>query len=176
MNNEVKSFVGKICKYVKNKRPVRLQQAPQNSITSSAPMELVGLDFLHLDTCVGGFQYLLVIKDHFTQYTQLYPTRNKEAKTAAEKLFNDYVLRFGMPGKIIHDQGREFENKLLQQLSKSCNIKRLRTTSYHPQCNGQVERMNQSVISILKALENTEKKSWKNHINKLVHAYNCTKS
>ena len=176
MNNEVKSFVGKICKYVKDKRPVRLLQAPQNSITSSAPMEPVGLDFLHLDTCVGGFQYLLVIKDHLTQYTQLYSTRNKEAKTAAEKLFNDYVLRFGMPGKIIHDQGREFENKLLQQLSKSCNIKRLRTTSYHPQCNGQVERMNQSVISILKALENTEKKSWKNHINKLVHAYNCTKN
>ena len=66
MNNEVKSFVGKICKYVKDKRPVRLLQALQNSITSSAPMEPVGLDFLHLDTCVGGFQYLLVIKDHFT--------------------------------------------------------------------------------------------------------------
>ena len=109
-------------------------------------------------------------------YTQLYRTLNKEATAAAEKLLNDYVLRFGIPGKIIHGQGREFENKLLQQLSKSCNIKRLRTTSYHPQCNGQVERMNQSVISILKALENTEKKSWKNHINKLVHAYNCTKN
>ena len=153
MNDEVKHFVGKICKCVKDKRPVRLLQAPQKSITSSAPMELVGLDFLHLDTCVGGFQYLLVITDHFTRYSQVYPTRNKEAKTAADKLFNDYILRFGMPGKIIHDQGREFENKLFHQLSRSCNIKRLRTTPYHPQCNGQVERMNQSIISMLKTLE-----------------------
>ena len=127
MNDEVKHFVGKICKCVKDKRPVRLPQAPQKSITSSAPMELVGLDFLHLDTCVGGFQYLLVITDHFTRYTQVYPTRNKEAKTAADKLFNDYILRFGMPGKIIHDQGREFENKLFHQLSRSCNIKRHHT-------------------------------------------------
>ena len=168
----MKHFVGKICKCVKDKRPVRLSQAPQKSITSSAPMELVGLDFL---PCVGGFQYLLVITDHFIRHTQVYPTRNKEAKTAAEKLFNDYILRFGMPGKIIHDQGRDFENKLFQQFSKSCNIKRLRTMPYHPQCNGQVERMNQSIISMLKTLESTEKKSWKSHINKLAHAYNCTK-
>ena len=89
MNDEVKHFVWKICKCVKDKRPVGLPQAPQKSITSSAPMELVGLDFLHSDTCVGGFQYLLVITDHFTRYTQVYPTRNKEAKTAADKLFND---------------------------------------------------------------------------------------
>ena len=140
----MKHFVGKICKCVQDKRPVRLPQAPQKSITSAAPMELVGLDFL---PCAGGFQYLLVITDHFIRYTQVYPTRNKEAKTAAEKLFNDYILRFGMPGKIIHD----------------------------PQCNGQVERMNQSIISMLETLESTEKKSWKSHINKLAHAYNCTK-
>ena len=134
MNDEVKHFVGKIYKCVKDKRPVRLPQVPQKSITSSAPMELVVLDFLHLDTCVGRFQYLLVITDHLPS-TQAYLTRNKEAKAAAEKLFNDYILRFGMPGKIIHDQGREFENKLFQQLPKSCIIKRLRTKPYHPQCN-----------------------------------------
>ena len=132
----------------------------------------MGPDFLHLDTCVGGFQYLIVITDHFTWYTQVYPTLNKETKTAAEKLFNDDVLGFGIPGKIIHDQRREFENKLFQ----SCNIKQFRTTSYHPKCYGKVERMNKSIISMLKTLESTEKKSWKNHINKLVHAYNCTKN
>ena len=176
MNDEVKHFVGKICKCVKDKRPARISQAPQKSITSSAQMELVVLDFLHLNTCVGGLQYLLVIADHFTRYTQVYPNRNKETKTAGEKFFNDYILRFGMPGKIIQDQGREFENKSFQQLPKSCNIKRLRTTKYHTKCNRKMERMNQSVISMLKALESTEKESWKNHINKLVHTYNCTKN
>ena len=169
MNDEVKHFVGKIYKCVKDKRPVRLPQVPQKNITSSAPMELVVLDFLHLDTCVGRFQYLLVITDHLPS-TQAYLTRNKEAKAAAEKLFNDYILRFGMPGKIIHDQGREFENKLFQQLPKSCNIKK---TSHQAipspvqQASGTDEP---SIISMLKTLESSENKSWKNHINKLVHA------
>ena len=126
-------------------------------------MELIGLNFLHLDTCTGGFQYLLVTTDHFTRYTQVYPTRNKETKTATTKLFNDYILRFGTPGKILHDQGREFENKLFTHLSKLCNIKRLRTTPHHPQCNGQVDRMNRSIIETLKTLEETENKSWKDH-------------
>ena len=104
---------------------------PLKTITSSSPMELIGLNFLHLDTCTGGCQYLLVITDHFTRYTQAYPTRNKEAKTAATRMFNDCILRFGTPGKILHNQGREFENKLFIHLSKFCNIKRLHTTPYH---------------------------------------------
>ena len=138
-------------------------------------IELIGLDFLHLDTCAGNFQYLLVITDHFTRFTQVYPTRNKEAKTTATKLFNDYILRFGTPGKILHDQGKKFENKLFTHLSKLCNIKRLCTTPYHHQCNGQVERMNRSIIEMLKSLEETGKKSWIDHVQKLVYAYNCTK-
>ena len=59
-------------------------------------------------------RWIPVITDHFTRYTQGYPTRNKEAKIAAEKLFNDYTLGFGMSGKIIHDQGRDFETKFFQ--------------------------------------------------------------
>ena len=98
MYDDVKYFVTKICKCIKDKTPNTLPQAPLKTITSSSPMELIGLDFLHLDTCIGGFQYLLVITDHFTRYTQVYPTRNKEAKTVATKLFNYYILRFGTPG------------------------------------------------------------------------------
>ena len=116
-----------------------------------------------------------MVFNFFTRYTQVYPTRNKEVKTPATKLFNDYILRFGTPGKILHNQGREFENKLFTHLSKLCNIKRLGTTPYHLQCNGQVERMNRAIIAVLNTLEETEKKSWKCHVQKLVYTYNCTK-
>lgn len=60
-----------------------LSKHPKKSITSSVPMKLVGFYFLHLDTCEGGFQHLLVTTDHFSQCNQVYPACNKEAKIAA---------------------------------------------------------------------------------------------
>ena len=61
-------------------RPARLLQAPQKSITSSAPIELVGLDFLLLDTSVDELQYLLAITDHFTRYDQVSQPITKKQK------------------------------------------------------------------------------------------------
>ena len=56
--------------------------------------------------------------DHFTCYAQGYATKNKPAITVAQKLYNDCVLRFGFPLKIHHDQGGDFENRLLRELEK----------------------------------------------------------
>ena len=66
-------------------------------------MEPVGFDFLHLATCVGRFQNLLVITDHLTWLTQVYPNPNKETKNATKIIFNDYISRPGTPGKVIYD-------------------------------------------------------------------------
>ena len=49
-------------------------EAPMKTITSSAPLEITGIDFLNLDSCSGGYQYLQVTTDLFTRFTQVYPT------------------------------------------------------------------------------------------------------
>ena len=92
-----------------------------------------------------------------------------------DRVYNDLMLRYRIPGKMLHDQGKEFENSPFVQLSKLCGIKCSRTTSYHPQTYKQTERMNQILVSMLKTLPDQHKTQWRNHINKLVPACSCTK-
>ena len=92
---------------------------------------MLPIDFLELDPA-GGYHSALVVINHFTCFCQIYPTRNRLAKTAADKIFNDLVLRFDFLTKIHHDQGPEFESQLMCQLHKLSVVKMSHTTSYHP--------------------------------------------
>ena len=54
--------------------------------------------------------------------------KNKSSLTAAERLYNDFVLRFGFPANILHYQGREFENKLFLKLNRASSNNALPST------------------------------------------------
>ena len=66
----------------------------------------------------GVYQYLLVLADHSSSLVQVYVTTNKSANTAADRLYNDFMWRYIITRKILHDQEKEFENILFAQLAK----------------------------------------------------------
>ena len=104
----------------------------------------------------------MVVVDHFSKYAQAFPT--KSGRAAEEILYNKYFLDFGFPQRIFHDQGREFDNKVFKQLEELIGIKQSRTTLYHPMGNGHCNRMNKSIINMLKILQEKYKSNRKNHI------------
>ena len=82
-------------------------------------------------------------------------------------------MYYGIPEKILSDQGRNFESSLITELCKLTGVKKLRTTPYRPQTNGQCEKFNSTLINMIGTLPHKMKYNWQDHVNTLVHAYNC---
>ena len=169
-------YVTNVCNCLKQRKAQRQQRAPLKSIVTTMPFELISIDYMHLEKPSGGCEYILVVMEHFTMFAHGYPTINKSGTTEAEKIYNDFILRYGFPARIHHDQGAEFENNSFKELGKLCGITHSRTTPYHPEGNGQVECFNRTLLNMLRTLPEEKKSQWSNYVNKVVHAYNCTRN
>ena len=127
---------------------LRFKQKPQQDemypITASYPLELIHLDFLTIGGKDDVLKHILVVTDHFTQYAQCYITSNQTATTVADKVVNEYFTNYGWPDKILTDRGTSFENILFKEICDLAKVKKLRTSIYHPQTNGQCERFNKT--------------------------------
>ena len=104
-----------------------------------------------------------------------YASKTQTAQATARILWDNFICHYGFPEQFISDQGRNFESDLIQEFCKIAGVKKLHTTPYHPQSNGQSERFNSTLCNMLGTLSDEEKSDWKSHLGCMTHAYNCTK-
>ena len=146
------------------------------NILATHPLELVHLDYLCLESEKGKEENILVVTDHFTHYAQAYVTWSQTALTTAKALWDNNIVHYGLSEKILLDQGRNFESKLIADLCRIMATQKLWTSPYHSQNNGQYERFNFTLIGMCRILSPEWKSHWKGSTGALVHAYNCTRN
>ena len=94
----------------------------------------------------------------------------------AQTLWENFLVHYGWPKKILTDQGKSFENNLIWELCELAQVKKLGTSPYHPETNGQCECFNATRINMLGTLLTHAKKHWQEWVATLTHAYNSTVS
>jgi transposase InsO family protein len=172
MSSDVDQYIANCRRCIQRKKPPN--RAPLIPIETTHPLEVVSMDHLSLERSKGGFEYILVITDLFTRYAVAVPVRNLSALTTAKAFFENFIVHYGIPGRIHSDQGGAFESRLIKELCNLLHIKKSRTTPYHPEGNPVTERFNRSLLNLLGTLPNQDKHDWKSHVSPLVHAYNST--
>ena len=96
---------------------------------------------------------------------------NMEARTVADIIVREVVSRFGVPSSIHSDQGRQYESQLFSEMCKVLHIKKTRTTPYHPQSDGMLERFNKTLVRMLKSYINDHQSDWDEQLPFLTMAY-----
>lgn len=157
------------CTQRKNRPEVR---APLMPITTSYPLETVAMDYLSLGRPGDYYQHILVMTDLFSRYSWAVPTRDQTAVTTARTLWRTVIQIWGCPEKILSDRGAAFESTVMAELCRLYGCNKVRTTSYHPQGNGACERFNQTLLSLLRSLEETDHPRWPDKLPALLQAYN----
>ena len=119
-------------------------------ILVSYPMELFHFDFLTLGGKANDSRSIniLIVTEHFMRYAQTYIMSKQTAVIVAHTLWENFLVHYGWPEKILTDQGKSFENNLIKELCKLAQVKKLHTSPYHPESYGQCEGFNAKLINM----------------------------
>ena len=143
-------------------------------LLASRPNEIVAIDFTLLEPSRNGLENVLVMTDVFSKFTVAIPTRDQRASTVAQVLVQEWFYKFGVPGRLHSDQGRNFESSLIHQLCSLYGVTKSRTTPYHPAGNGQCERFNRTLHNLLRTLPVSRKRDWASCLSQVLFCYNTT--
>ena len=161
--------------------PGAVVKAPLYPIQEYAALELVHVDFTSIETTMElnqppSVKNVLVLMDHFTRYVMAFITKDQKAKSVVRILYEQFISVFGAPAKVLSDQGVNFTSTLVEELCSAFGIQKCRTTAYHVQCNGKVERFHQTLFRMIGKLATNKKAQWEQHLPEPLQAYNSTRS
>ena len=161
----------KNCKTCLHSKVIKRSAAPLEKIEASRPWQMVGVDVLKVPMSRNGNQYLLVAQDYFTKFPFAFAMPDQTADRIARTLVQNIFSVFGPPEILHSDQGRNFESTILRSVCEALGIKKTRTVPYHPSSDGLVERMNRSILQLLRSVVGDHPVDWEDHLPFVLYMY-----
>ena len=157
------------------KSPSRPNRAPLQPVKAGFPNEIVAMDIMGpMPQTSRRNRYILVLVDYFTKWCEAVPLTEIDAITVANAVLSHWICRWGAPNQLHSDRGTNFESSLMLEICRALKIDKTRTTAYHPQGNGLVERTNRSIKTMLRVATQKNPHSWDLSLPHCLLAYRTT--
>ena len=133
----------------------------------------IGIDLIGpLRRTKSGNEYIIACTDYFTKWSEATASKDKSAASVADFIYKT-ICRFGAMDVLISDQGREFLNQLMEDLTAKLGIDHRVASAYHPQSNGLRERDNRTLKAMINKLINDEGDNWDDLLPQVLLAYHA---
>lgn len=119
--------------------------------TPKARFSCVHLDIVGPLPVCESFRYCITLIDRYSHWPEVIPVADIRTETVVRSIFMHWISRFGSPEIIITDRGTQFESALFTSFYTLLGIRRVRTTAYHPQSNGKIERFHRTLKTAITA-------------------------
>ena len=138
--------------------------------------ECISMDFVtSLPPVQGGYDSIMVVVNYLTKVAHLIPVKKTFSASDIARIFIKEIFRLhGVPKRIVSDRDAKFTSNFWTSLFKGIGTQLNFSTAYHPETDGQTERVNQVIEDILRAYCNREPKAWFNYLPLVEFAYNSS--
>lgn len=157
-----------------NTHPTAPSLMPIKADNDALPFSTVGMDFITDLPESAGFTALYVIVDHnLSKGVILVPCTKEETALTTARMYHEHAYRrFGLPRAMISDRGPQFASQVFQELCTRIGVKSRLSTAFHPQTDGQTERMNREIGVFLRIYCGAHPETWSEHLSDLEFAHN----
>jgi hypothetical protein len=175
MATDVAEFV-KTCSTCQRNKPSQQKQAGllQPLSIPDRKWSSVSMDFVvTLPVTAAGHTAMMVMVDRMSKMAHIAPCTDEITAEEAARIFLHEVVRLhGMPVEVITDRGSQFTSGLWKELCKIWEVKQCISTSFHPQTDGQTERMNRIIEDMIRHFVGPQHDDWDRHLDAIEFAIN----